>query len=57
MHSHIHRPEEKQLVSFWLAGAFVGAIFIVDSYIIRYVTGQGNSVAAISAFIGALILV
>lgn len=56
MHSHMHRPEEKQLVSFWLAGAFVGAIFIANSYIIRYVTGQGDSVAAISAFIGALIL-
>ncbi len=31
MHGHMHRPEEKQLVSFWLAGAFVVAIFIANS--------------------------
>ncbi len=56
IHDHHHGTEEKRLVSLWLTGSLIGAIFIANSYIIKYVMKQGDSVAAISAFIGALAL-
>lgn len=56
MPGYLRHREEKHLVSIWLAGSFVGAIFIINSYILNYVMNRGDSVAGISAFMGALIL-
>ena len=56
MHGHVHHLGEKKLIGFWLLGSFIGAIFIANSYILKYALKQGDSVAGICAFIGALIL-
>ena len=44
------------MVSLSLAGSFIGAIFIVNSYILQYTTEHAESLASASAFIGAVIL-
>ena len=55
-HGHHHHHGEKKLTSFWLLGSFIGAIFIINSYLLKYAFNQGESVAGLSALIGALIL-
>ena len=56
MQAHSHSHGEKKRLSLSLAGSFVGAIFIANSYLMNHVTGQGQSLAGASAFIGAMIL-
>ncbi|HVU26963.1 MAG TPA: cation-translocating P-type ATPase [Verrucomicrobiae bacterium] len=57
-HSHHHghdHDHEHSTVHLWQA--FLGAVFVINAYLIDWLFEQGNTAASASAFIGAFILI
>ncbi len=55
-HGHSHGGDEKRTLGIQLTGALIGGIFVADYYILKYLVDAGETVASLSALIGALIV-